>query len=333
MQTCYYTHLPYLEQENGSYSGDESSLDITFDFASASWTEQPVRTASSEAVALEAVELDSVLQLNRELHFSLQRKQEEISALKLENEHLKDQAKQTHFNIILHAFTLQAEEASVCVSHQDSAQTTRSHKPGGMAAPWCFTPSEQPRLSSLRTNIELEGGPHPAVSPSTGAMLAGDRVRRQLWPSHHIPSPGLANSPWGEDPWQIDLSCSPDAKRLKFQQELHELASEQLQGQSQQDLLQSTGEPSLSRTPPPPQLPSMDAVRVFGAFHGIQVVTATQPINSDLRADCREEEGVCFKTSIKEHSTIRTRVFPHGKTFTSHTPDGGCRFLWFPCEK
>lgn len=70
-----------------------------------------------------------------------------------------------------------------------------------------------------------------------------------------------------------------------------------------------------------------DTVQVFGSFHSLQVLKPTPSVNSDL---CREGRCTFFKTAIKEHSTVRTSVFPHGKTFTSHTPDGGCRFLWIP---
>lgn len=73
--------------------------------------------------------------------------------------------------------------------------------------------------------------------------------------------------------------------------------------------------------------PGSETVQVFGSFHGLRVLKAAPSATSDLW-----KEGRCafFKTSIREHSTVRTRVFPHGKTFTSHTPDGGCRFLWIP---
>ncbi|GAA6071685.1 multicilin, partial [Tachysurus ichikawai] len=70
-----------------------------------------------------------------------------------------------------------------------------------------------------------------------------------------------------------------------------------------------------------------ETVQVFGSFRNFQVLKASPCATSDL---WREGKRVFFKTSIREHSTVRTRGFPHGKTFTSHRPDGGCRFLWFP---
>ncbi|KAK2823695.1 hypothetical protein Q7C36_020295 [Tachysurus vachellii] len=70
-----------------------------------------------------------------------------------------------------------------------------------------------------------------------------------------------------------------------------------------------------------------ETVQVFGSFRNFQVLKASPCATSDL---WREGKRVFFKTSIREHSTVRTRRFPHGKTFTSHTPDGGCRFLWIP---
>lgn len=70
-----------------------------------------------------------------------------------------------------------------------------------------------------------------------------------------------------------------------------------------------------------------ETVQVFGSFRGLRILKATPSANSDPR---REGRCAFFKTSVREHSTVRTRVFPHGKTFTSHTPDGDCRFLWVP---
>ncbi|XP_066507649.1 multicilin [Hoplias malabaricus] len=80
--------------------------------------------------------------------------------------------------------------------------------------------------------------------------------------------------------------------------------------------------PSAENSSPNPS--GTTEVQVYGSFHGLKVVMTSEP------SDCREEEAVCFRTSIREHSTVRTNVFPHGKTFTSHTPDGSCRFLWVP---
>lgn len=70
-----------------------------------------------------------------------------------------------------------------------------------------------------------------------------------------------------------------------------------------------------------------ETVQVSGSFRGLQVSKAMPSATSDSWRDGR---GTFFKTSVREHSTVRTKVFPHGKAFTSHTPDGGCRFLWIP---
>lgn len=116
-------------------------------------------------------------------------------------------------------------------------------------------------------------------------------VKRQLWP-------GDAESS------SADISTGCPDKKSRLDQELHE----QSEHRSSEHL-------------------SSETVQVFGSFRGLQVLKATPSATSDLR---REGRCAIFKTSIREHSTVRTRVFPHGKTFTSHTPDGGCRFLWIP---
>lgn len=73
-------------------------------------------------------------------------------------------------------------------------------------------------------------------------------------------------------------------------------------------------------------------VNIFGAFNGFQVFTETSTVKSDLNISSNGGKGLCFKTSIRDHSTVKTKVFPHGKAFTSHTPSGSCRFLWVPNE-
>ncbi|XP_035391641.1 multicilin [Electrophorus electricus] len=333
MQACSCTHLPCLEQENGTCSG------VTFDFVSASWTD------SCEVLKMEPMpsHLDSAVELNRQLHASLQRKQEEISALKQRNAQLKELARQTeHYNITLDTSTVQAQESRVCASrcgcvrHPVGVRVTPrvcasrpgsacSYSPSASATPWrCMTP-EHPLLSSLPANSELEGRPRAAWSkpPSMEDRPARDRARR-----HHTPSPNSTDSSWG-DPGQTGVFCPPDAKRLKQNGAVHELDSEPALCHAQpfqHAPLQSRDE-GPDRHPPPP---GTDLVQLFGAFHGLQVMTTALPLGSDLSVDCRGEEGVCFKTSIRDHNTIRTMVFPHGKTFTSHTPDGGCRFLWVP---
>lgn len=70
-------------------------------------------------------------------------------------------------------------------------------------------------------------------------------------------------------------------------------------------------------------------VRMFGTFSGLQTSNSK---DTSLRTDGAEvEESVSsFKTSVREHCTIRTQVLPHGRAFTSRTQHGGYRFRWVP---
>nr|XP_019954719.1 PREDICTED: multicilin [Paralichthys olivaceus] len=72
-----------------------------------------------------------------------------------------------------------------------------------------------------------------------------------------------------------------------------------------------------------------ETVRMFGAFSGLQTSISK---DMSMRSDGAEaEESVSsFRTSIREHCTIRTQVFPHGRAFTSRTQQGGYRFRWVP---
>ncbi|XP_060092421.1 multicilin [Heteronotia binoei] len=70
-----------------------------------------------------------------------------------------------------------------------------------------------------------------------------------------------------------------------------------------------------------------DTVQMYGAFHGLQTRNSCSSLDmsgSDL------EEGVSFRTSIKEHSNIRTLAFPQGSAFTFRTATGGYKFRWVP---
>ncbi|XP_060895323.1 multicilin [Labrus mixtus] len=70
-------------------------------------------------------------------------------------------------------------------------------------------------------------------------------------------------------------------------------------------------------------------IRMYGAFSGLQTFFSK---DCSLKEDGAEhEESVSsFRTSIREHSTIRTQVLPHGRAFTSTTQQGGYRFRWVP---
>ncbi|XP_040899074.1 multicilin [Toxotes jaculatrix] len=72
-----------------------------------------------------------------------------------------------------------------------------------------------------------------------------------------------------------------------------------------------------------------ETIRMFGAFSGLQTSISK---DGSMRVDEAEtEENVSsFRTSVREHGTIRTQVFPHGHAFTSRTQEGGYRFRWVP---
>ncbi|XP_030048133.1 multicilin [Microcaecilia unicolor] len=69
------------------------------------------------------------------------------------------------------------------------------------------------------------------------------------------------------------------------------------------------------------------AINMHGAFHGLQTCTGQSSVNlsnSDL------EEGLGFRTSIRDHCTIRTLAFPQGNAFMIRTSNGGYKFRWVP---
>ncbi|XP_033974477.1 multicilin [Trematomus bernacchii] len=72
-----------------------------------------------------------------------------------------------------------------------------------------------------------------------------------------------------------------------------------------------------------------ETIRMFGAFSGLK--TSISKDNSmTMDASELQESVSSFRTSVREHSTIRTQVFPHGRAFTSRTQQGGYRFRWLP---
>ncbi|XP_071339554.1 multicilin [Trachinotus anak] len=72
-----------------------------------------------------------------------------------------------------------------------------------------------------------------------------------------------------------------------------------------------------------------ETIRMFGAFSGLQ--TSVSKVGGVRTDGAEAEESVSsFRTSIREHCTIRTQVFPHGRAFTSRTQEGGYRFRWVP---
>ncbi|XP_041642467.1 multicilin [Cheilinus undulatus] len=72
-----------------------------------------------------------------------------------------------------------------------------------------------------------------------------------------------------------------------------------------------------------------ETIHMYGSFSGLQTCFSN---NCSLTTDGGEPEEsiLSFRTSIREHSTIRTQVFPHGRAFTSTTQQGGYRFRWVP---
>ncbi|XP_072920045.1 multicilin [Hemitrygon akajei] len=70
-----------------------------------------------------------------------------------------------------------------------------------------------------------------------------------------------------------------------------------------------------------------ETINMYGSFNGLQTSTACKIAtisSSELDND------VSFKTSIRDHCTIRTLAFPQGNAFTTRTPSGGFKFRWIP---
>ncbi|XP_053371501.1 multicilin isoform X1 [Clarias gariepinus] len=223
--------------------------------------------------------LGHTMEMNRQLHVCVQRKQEEISALKEKNAELKELLNQAEiYAAVLDVFTPQPANTSECVPHLASLSTPHTHACSSSAetSEWNFSAAPQPSwLESILNHTppgEEEERPHRILSHSNAG------VKRQLWPS------------------AIDSSSSDSP-------------AESPEKKSRLDQAQS------------------GTVQVFGSFRGLQVLKATPSTTSD---PWREGRHAFFRTSIREHSTVQTRVFPHGKTFTSHTQEGSCRFLWIP---
>nr|DBA23581.1 TPA: hypothetical protein GDO54_014480 [Pyxicephalus adspersus] len=68
-------------------------------------------------------------------------------------------------------------------------------------------------------------------------------------------------------------------------------------------------------------------IKMCGAFHGLKTSTGHSSLNL---SDTDLEGDVSFRTSIKDHSTIRTLAFPQGNAFTIKTNGGGHKFRWVP---
>lgn len=73
-----------------------------------------------------------------------------------------------------------------------------------------------------------------------------------------------------------------------------------------------------------------DVIRVHGVFSGLK--TSFSKDGGGAATDGAEAEANMwsFRTSVREHGTIRTQAFPHGQAFTSRMQEGGYRFRWVP---
>uniref|UniRef100_A0AAQ4QCQ0 Multicilin n=1 Tax=Gasterosteus aculeatus aculeatus TaxID=481459 RepID=A0AAQ4QCQ0_GASAC len=70
-----------------------------------------------------------------------------------------------------------------------------------------------------------------------------------------------------------------------------------------------------------------ETIRMHGTFSGLQTC-----FSGSLAADgaAPDQSVSSFRTCVREHCTMRTRVLPHGRAFTSRTQQGGYRFRWVP---
>ncbi|XP_056109215.1 multicilin [Rhinichthys klamathensis goyatoka] len=254
--------------------------------------------------------------LCQQLHATLRRKQEEISTLKETNAQLRSLAKQTeHYATLLDILTTSFQRDSV--SHCTSVSSTEDH-------------SSEHSWISLLTREEPSDPSSTALTDSTTTDTRSPTsgVKRQLWSSwNELLSEGLLC----ED---TNLNCPSGSKQLRLDNELVQVDLEHLKAQLDQDerAPQQLIEDSVLTKNQSFEMSSAQRKNIFGAFHGLRVVTETPSIKSDLNMNSDDWKFVCFKTSIRDHSTVKTKVFPHGKAFTSHTPIGSCRFLWVPNE-
>lgn len=72
-----------------------------------------------------------------------------------------------------------------------------------------------------------------------------------------------------------------------------------------------------------------ESIRMYGSFSALQTSVSKSGSMSVDGAEEAESDS-SFRTSVREHCTIRTQVFPHGHAFTSRTKHGGYRFRWVP---
>lgn len=68
-----------------------------------------------------------------------------------------------------------------------------------------------------------------------------------------------------------------------------------------------------------------EVIRVHGAFSGLQT-----RFSKDGGGAEAEGNVWSFRTSVREHGTIRTQAFPQGQALTTRMQEGGYRFRWVP---
>lgn len=69
-----------------------------------------------------------------------------------------------------------------------------------------------------------------------------------------------------------------------------------------------------------------EVIRVRGAFSGLQT-----RFSKDGGGGAEAEGNAwSFRTSVREHGTIRTQAFPQGQALTTRMQEGGYRFRWVP---
>ncbi|XP_078078811.1 multicilin [Mustelus asterias] len=72
---------------------------------------------------------------------------------------------------------------------------------------------------------------------------------------------------------------------------------------------------------------SQETINMYGSFNGLQTSMACNTASLDTS---ELDNDMSFKTSIRDHCTIRTLAFPQGNAFTTRTPSGGFKFRWIP---
>ncbi|NP_001313426.1 multicilin [Danio rerio] len=301
MQTCFYTPLPCL-MDNAVTPVNQSYNEDLLSFATGEYQSTETHLMTHEVS--NHTDLDLSLELNRQLHATLRRKQEEISALKETNAHLKNLTKQTeYYATILDALTtsFQTDSLSQCTNEW----LNEDHSP------------EHSWISLLTQEQPSDPSSTALTNSSADTQSPASEVKQHLWSS-----------------W-IDLlcgdaeDCPTGSKRIRFDNELEQL---DLKAQDQMVPEDVTKESTLAQDHHLTMSSERQRVNIFGAFNGFQVFTETSTVKSDINISSDGGKGLCFKTSIRDHSTVKTKVFPHGKAFTSHTLSGSCRFLWVPNE-